>query len=679
MIPSLAAAVVVGLVMVPMLLPLHKASRATVDCGLRSVSRDTTRFIALSNAGRRTGELLVWQASENRWAYRQRWRVDSLTVLWEGHVQADADGRPGEYETRRSVNGTVRLHDVVRRMNDSVVSVRNGRRTSLPFQQGILLSPRIVPVPAAAVLVRCAVAASDPVSIIGQGRFTIREASRITLRDGRRMQRAILFVAATDSTPDYARVWFDDSLTLLASSFTPFPGDMVIRSDWADTHHQLLSAEVAAAEARMLQTARTAGERPAAGVAFVHARVLDVEAGRARDNQSVFVEGSIIRQVVADSEFTVPSGAMVIDASGKTLLPGLIDVSTHRTNGHYWATTDWYTRDLISRGITTIQELDADSLNTPRILDRIERGAQIGPRIVPGCLIDGWYLDSINGDIPDRRASHGQVRDANEARQWIRACGARGGRVLLINDNLSPELTDVAVREARRRGMRITGNALRGRSTRELVDLGYDEIAHVFQALVPFIETRTDSAAWLLHRAGGIASYWGAGRAFATLDFNRPDIQELVNLLARRGLKLHTTLCVYPPINPARPHDRTWDTLSFAKLQEFTYQFHRRGVRILAGTDSACPLTRELQLLRQAGFTEPELLRMATIDAAQYLGLGNLLGTIEAGKRADLILSDGDPWTEIADLERLSVVMRDGLLYSNLAQLRDNLAFLPKR
>jgi len=178
---------------------------------------------------------------------------------------------------------------------------------------------------------------------------------------------------------------------------------------------------------------------------------------------------------------------------------------------------------------------------------------------------------------------------------------------------------------------------------------------------------------------GGAALFWSSGRALADLDLETPAVRQVVDLLVQRRLPMGTSLCVYPPINRnMRAHDTTWDAASFEKLREYVGLLHRAGASFVVGTEGVCSLSRELQLLSESGFTNAELLALVTIGAARFAERNREVGSIAVGKHADVILIDGDPLARLADLDRIRMVMHDGVLYRDLPALQAPLAFLPQ-
>jgi imidazolonepropionase-like amidohydrolase len=152
-----------------------------------------------------------------------------------------------------------------------------------------------------------------------------------------------------------------------------------------------------------------------------------------------------------------------------------------------------------------------------------------------------------------------------------------------------------------------------------------------------------------------------------------------VERFAGGRLPTGTSLCVYPPTNRyMRAHDTTWDAATSKKLTEFVRLVHRAGATFLPGTEGACSLRQELQLLSQSGISNAELLASVTIGTARFAELDREVGSIAVGKRADIIVVDGDPLARLEDLDHVTMVMRDGALFRDLPALRAPLPFLPQ-
>jgi Amidohydrolase family len=237
--------------------------------------------------------------------------------------------------------------------------------------------------------------------------------------------------------------------------------------------------------------------------------------------------------------------------------------------------------------------------------------------------------------------------------------------------------------------MRVSGHVPAFMRSEEAIRAGYDEIQHINQLMLTFFvgpkdDTRTLARFYLL-----------AENAHA-LDLSSQRVTDLVSLMKERGTVLDTTLTAFEgnftqvqgEMNPsyAAVADhvpvavrRNWLVnsmnltaknaatyrASYDKMVQFVGQLYRAGVPLEAGTDSIAGFTlhRELELYVRAGISPAEALRIATWNGARFTGRLAELGSVEPHKRADLILIDGDPTRNISDIRRVSLVMKDGVVY----------------
>ena len=646
-------------------------------CSTGTTARDTVRFVALAGRRRQIGHLKVWTSADNYVKYAESWHSDTNRYEWRGEIGIGANGVPVRFVATRAINGAVRNAETVEASSDSVVTTRNGRRSSRAATQGEVALPALRAVPVLVVLAQCARGQPGESLRTGQlGMLRARDVGQadISPRRGASRSRLTLTELSSDSVPELSRFWFDEQGRFIATADADGQADVLVAADWIGSTDQLLLAEANAATAGMRATASAVATPVPKGVAFVHARVLDPSTGTVRTGMTVFVRGNTIRAVRPDSSFSAPAGALVVDASGQTLAPGLWDMGQGFAKGIGSATSDNASRRLVSEGITSAQILTSDTVFTPLIASRIASGSQVGPRVYGTCFMDGWYPDSIGGAVPARLGEEGQIRDSADVRSALARCTRLGWRVATFYPLLPASLAKYAAKEAHRRGMVVTGDALVGMLPSELLALGYDQFGHVGQALMPFVQASDrDRDAWALGRVGGGVTFIAKGQELAHLDLTDPAIQDAVREMARRRTLVQSSLCVYQLIG--RRGDSTTSAAAMKKLEEFTAALHSAGVPIVIGTDGACTMAREMTILHDLGFTNAELLRMATVDAARAVGQNERMATIATGSPADLILVDGDPLSDLSALRRIKTVVAGGRLYLDPSRLRASLAF----
>jgi imidazolonepropionase-like amidohydrolase len=416
-------------------------------------------------------------------------------------------------------------------------------------------------------------------------------------------------------------------------------------------------------------------------VAFVDVRLYDADAQTFLEHRTVVVsEGRIAAQGPSAST-PPPADARVIPGRGKTLLPGLWD-------SHMHVRDDTTASLLLAQGVTSVREMGSPPDELLARMRRIERGELPGPRIVPMLLIDG----------PGRYSNEYArvVRSESEALAVVRRAKAEGYAGIKIYGSLAAELLPAVAKEAKALGLRLLGHVPRTLRPLDAVRLGYDEITHMnfvlMQAMPDSVVDGTD----------GPLRWYGPAKLGPGVSFSSGPMKGLLDEMARRGIAVDPTLSVFesswttdrrelPPafaafVGTLAPElERTLREMSaptlrdvsraemrrgFAKLKSLIPELQRRRIPILAGTDGhGLELVRELELYVEAGLTPAEALATATIVPARILGFGGESGSLAAGKRAELILVDGDPSRRIGDLRKVEVVMRDGRLMQ-AAELR---------
>ena len=468
-------------------------------------------------------------------------------------------------------------------------------------------------------------------------------------------------------TPNYA--WLDAERNLFAS----IGGwAALFREGWESSVPELTKVQDAAAAARQRELAARLAHRPRAGLAIRHARLFDPETRTVRPDMTVVVSGNRIQSVGPDAEAQVPSGAEVVDASGKTLLPGLWDMHTHLSDDQGLM--------HLAAGVTTVRDLAND---TDKLLDmrkRWDAGEAIGPRVLMAGFMDG--------PGPFAGPTKVLVDTEEEALAAVDNYARLGYVQIKLYSSLDPKLVPAIVKRAHQLGLRVSGHIPNGMSAEQAVRAGFDEIQHVnflfLNFLPPEIDTRTP------------ARFTEVAQHAAELDLNSERVRSFITLLKERGTVSDPTLVAFEGMFTGRP-DQLDPSLapvadrfpaqvrrsvfggglnppaekvqryrdSFRALQNLVRTLHDAGVTIVAGTDALAGFTlhRELELYVDAGIPAPEVLRIATLGAARVMKRDGELGSIAAGKLADMILVDGDPTKNVSDIRRVVLTVKDGATY----------------
>jgi imidazolonepropionase-like amidohydrolase len=424
--------------------------------------------------------------------------------------------------------------------------------------------------------------------------------------------------------------------------------------------------------------------------------LIDGNGGSPLTDAVVVVEGGWILAVGQRGGVAVPRGARVEDAPGYHLVPGFID---HHAHALYptclptpdgrpfdWALSVASLRAQLAFGVTTARSPATPTALGVAMRDSIAIGRLLGPRL----FVSG---ELINGVPPEA------VRDS------IRSQAAYGVDFVKLYAGLTPEAVRAGIEEARAHGLPVIGH-LQRTAWAEAARMGIDYLTHGTSWNAEFLRpaVRARYAEAQAERGGMRARVdW-----MELLDPFAPEVDSIIALLAARRIPVDPTLVAYHTKfsydaagerpygpryreNPNRdvvPGARfaweacggftgDWTTEDFARaeaawpnLLALVRRYHEGGVLLTTGTDVTNPwvipgesLHQELELLVEAGIPPADVLRIATRNGAEALGLLEESGTVEAGKRADLVLLMDDPLADISNTRRIAWVMRGGERY----------------
>ena len=431
--------------------------------------------------------------------------------------------------------------------------------------------------------------------------------------------------------------------------------------------------------ALIASAAACTGTQPPASpsIASTHVSIIDGTSTGARQDRTVIVRGSRIEMEGPAGSTRVPPGARVIDGRGKYLIPGLWDMHVHTVV----PAGDQVLPLYVANGVTGIRDMAGEMDQLVKWRQEIGSGMRVGPRMV----ISGPYLEG--GDVP---IPHLLVRTPADAQPAVDSLIRLGVDFVKVHSQLTRETYFAIARAARARGIPFVGHVPRSVGAAEASDSGQRTIEHLLtipnsctQEEVVLLEPRFPVQAAL-----GRCSTEDQAPLFAR--FVRNDTWMVPTLVAaieiatwpERELPgdslahyLPDTLRHYVAGIFQMPSDvpAGADTVGralFQKRVEVVGAMHRAGVDIMAGTDAPLRnsppgfgLHEELTLLVRAGLSPHAALVAATLQPARFLGVQDSLGTIEAGKLADLVLLDANPLDDIRNTRRIRDVIANGRLY----------------
>lgn len=397
-------------------------------------------------------------------------------------------------------------------------------------------------------------------------------------------------------------------------------------------------------------------------------RLIDVKAGTALENQTIIIEGERIKSVGAN--LPIPAGAQVIDLSRSTVLPGMIDSHTHLLQNYDGAlggddnnmiltVTQMSVakrallgaamgREDLEAGITTVRDLGNSGLNGDVALrDAINNGWVVGPRIIASTRA----LSAAGGQFGGVQAETQKIIDqeyviisgVEEARRAVRQAFYDGADCIKIIVDTGPRVVSleemkVIVEEAHRVRRKVAAHAVSDQAIRSATEAGVDSIEHGYGASDEALKLMAEKKVFLVPTDGTLDDYMAifGARKMSTEE----EAQQRKNMEA--GLK---------------------------QLQSRVARAVKAGVRISAGSDMYYAMPGKtrgqasltmLGAYAQSGMTPIEIIRATTVNAAELLGWQTRIGSIEAGKLADIIATDGDPLKDILELQKVKFVMKGG-------------------
>jgi imidazolonepropionase-like amidohydrolase len=289
-------------------------------------------------------------------------------------------------------------------------------------------------------------------------------------------------------------------------------------------------------------------------------------------------------------------------------------------------------------------------------------GARRSGQPLPRLFLAGPHLDSAPPAYPHDAFI---VRDPEETRIAVNRFVDQGASVIKVYFRLPLGLIRVAVETAHARGVPVTSH-LEIVDAADAIRAGVDGVEHITSfgtALLPLREAEKYRQSVL---ADNNARREGRYKVWSEIDLEAPRVRTLLELIAGRGTFISPTLAVFERQSGDKD-TKEMHVRAFGRMMKFVGMAKRAGAHIVTGSHSSVPhaergwaYQRELELLVASGLTPMEALMGGTLENARFFRITDRLGSIEAGKLADLILIDGDPLKDIAAMRRVNRVMLNG-------------------
>lgn len=452
----------------------------------------------------------------------------------------------------------------------------------------------------------------------------------------------------------------------------------------------------AATPGKAVQPFVTAGE---ARIALVHVRVIDGTGAAPMEDRALLIDGGKIA-AIQPGDAGVPAGYRVIDARGQSVMPGIVGMHDHQfyiarpnldASGHsdqplmvpQMAFSS--PRLYLAMGVTTLRTTGSVEPYTDLNMKvAIDRGDYPGPHMD----VTGPYLEGGNSPFIQMH----QLRDGEDAKALVNYWADRGVTSFKAYMNITRPELGAAIQAAHARGIKVTGH-LCSISFPEAIALGIDDLEHGFwvntqldpgktvDACPPTVGAPTltamtaDSPAAKALIADLVAHRVAVTSTLPVFEMSSPTFRELPpRQLALMSDAARTDYLYIRQLSQGRSPARK-DTAAKQWANELALEraFVAAGGLLIAGPDptgggQVLPGfgdARAIELLVQAGFTPVEAIRIGTLNGATYLGLDSRIGSIAVGKDADLVLMQGDPSKDIAAIENVVTVFKDGVGYDS--------------
>jgi len=655
---------------------------AMVAAALPAQAAETLRYVILVDGGKQAGHQTTQVGDDGvvrtEFIFKDNGRGPELKERYK----LATDGSFADYE----VKGTSTFGAPV----DETWRVENGmgrwKTTSdageAPQRDGAMYwSLAGTPQSYAPILAALAKRGDAGVPLIPSGTLRSRVIDEVTLqRDGQARKVDLLALTGVGFTPIF--LWTTTDANPRIFAFIQ-PGWMqMVEAGWEKQAAELETRQKAA-EAKALVDLNQRLSHAIPGTTLIrNVRLFDSEKGVLGPVSSVLIRDGRIQRVgegnwatgdhVGDVIDTLTI-ARTLDGGGRVLMPGLFDAHAH--------TSRWSGGLDVAAGVTSIRDMGNDNATLQQVMAEEREGKLLGARVVPAGFLEGESkMSARNGFV---------VKDLDGARKAIDWYAEHDYPQIKIYNSFPKEILKDTIAYAHGKGLRVSGHIPVFLRAQDAVDAGYDEIQHINQVLLNFlVDDKTDTRT--------LERFYLPANKVADMDFDAKPVQDFIALLARKQIVIDPTLATFDflrqrpgqmsqafaavadhmPPDVQRgfrvaefdiPDDATAARFdkSYLKSVDFVGRMYRAGVPIVAGTDGlpGFTLQRELQLYVDAGMTPAQALQTATWNPAKYARVVGDRGSIAVGKRADLILIDGDPTRDIADIRKVATVIKGDTIY----------------
>lgn len=633
-----------------------------------ATAADTTRYEVISS-GKITGKHVKWSDSPGHAAYHyefnDRGRGPKITVT----LRTNGEGMVIE----RTATG----HDYFKAPVEESFTYTNGvaqwknhiEDDKKQVDGRLLYSPlNSVPAEIETTLKALVKAPGHQLEVVPSGKLKATHVkNHSTMLDGLKVELELYSFSGSGGPPVY--LWFTPKKEFFA---TISGWSSTILAGHADLIPELKELQDELEEEYFYQQAKKLTEVPTEPVAIKNTNVLDVVNGKLIKGQTVIIEGGKISVIGKAKKVKVPPTATIIDGANKTLMPGLWD-----NHVHYDITQGLY---HLAAGVTNVKDM-GNSLDLPATKKQVDDGTLLGPEI----SVMSGFIDFAG---PFAGPTGKIVNTLEEGLAGVDYFAAHGYQQIKLYSSIPVDWVKPLAERAHQQNLKVVGHIPSFMTAERAVRDGYDQIIHMNMVMLNFLGDSLDTRSMgrftkVGERAHQVDIQGTAAKQFIALLKEKNTVvdptigifeQMFVNKPGKLANGYSSVIGMFPAefrrsfyyggLPHAKGHEAEY-TASLEKMIAMIKVLHQNGITIVPGTDDfpGFALHRELELYAQAGLTNAEVLRAATLTSARVAGKDGEVGTVAVGKKANLILVDGDPLKNISDVRKVELTIKNGSLF----------------
>jgi len=417
--------------------------------------------------------------------------------------------------------------------------------------------------------------------------------------------------------------------------------------------------------------------------AITNVAVIDGTGSNTKANQTIILNKDRIHEIGATSKIKIPENAKVIDGTGKTIIPGLVMLHEHlfytKPFENWFSVgqmTFTFPRLYLAGGVTTMRTGGSIQPQTDlNVKNWILKGQMTGPKMD----VTGPFIEREGPRVPEL----GFIGNTDEVAKIVNFWADKGVTSFKVYNNITKEDLKICVREAHKRGLKVTGH-LCSLTYKEASEIGIDNLEHGFMA----------SSDFAIDKQENICDPFAARTGLANENINGEKINALIDLLIKNKTTITSTPVVFEPYTghevvpggglealapqikeriqngyDSRQNRDAASIALFNKNLQWLKRFHEKGGLLVAGTDptgagrtvAGYANQRTVEIFVEAGFSVADAIKISTYNGAIFLKKDKEIGTLEKGKKADLILINGSLDQNIKNIRKMEIVFKDGI------------------